>query len=80
MLQDPKTGNVICIMDGGYLTAVRTGAVSGLATKYLARGEEGMTTAIFVAGAQARMQLWGVCESRNVSRAMVCDAIPEAAA
>jgi len=80
MLQDPKTGDVICIMDGGYLTAVRTGAVSGLATKYLARDEEGMTAAIFGAGAQAKMQLWGVCEARDVSRAMVYDAFPDAAA
>lgn len=79
MLQDPKTGDVTCIMDGGYLTAVRTGAVSGLATKYLARDEEGMSAAVFGAGAQAKMQLWGVCEARNIARAMVYDAIPEAA-
>ena len=26
LLQDPATGEVTCIMDGGYLTAVRTGA------------------------------------------------------
>ena len=26
LLQDPATGDVLCIMDGGYLTAVRTGA------------------------------------------------------
>lgn len=37
LLQDPATGNVIYIMDGGSLTAVRTGAASGGATKYLAR-------------------------------------------
>src|SRR5512141_3030481 len=36
LVQNPETGEVICIMDGGYLTAVRTGAVSGLATKFLA--------------------------------------------
>jgi len=79
MLQDPKTGDVTCIMDGGYLTAVRTGAVSGLATKYLAREKAGMTAAIFGAGAQAKMQLWGVCEARDISRALVYDAFPEAA-
>ena len=37
LLQNPETGEVICIMDGGYLTAVRTGAASGVATRYLAR-------------------------------------------
>ena len=28
LLQDSETGEVICIMDGGYLTAVRTGALT----------------------------------------------------
>ena len=32
LLQDPLTGDVVCIMNGGYLTAVRTGAASGIAT------------------------------------------------
>ena len=35
LLQDPETGDVTCIMDGGFLTAMRTGAASGVATKYL---------------------------------------------
>ncbi len=33
LLQDPETGDVICTMDGGYLTAVRNGAVRGITTK-----------------------------------------------
>src|SRR5437867_8507840 len=36
ILLDPETGKPLCIMDGGYLTAIRTGAVSGVATKYMA--------------------------------------------
>jgi ornithine cyclodeaminase/alanine dehydrogenase len=79
LLQDPETGDVICIMDGGYLTAVRTGAVSGLATKYLAKNVEGQVASIFGAGVQAKMQLWGVAEARKLSRAMVYDKIPGAA-
>ena len=35
LLQNPESGDVICIMDGGYLTAVRTGAASGVATSIL---------------------------------------------
>ena len=80
LLQDPETGDVLCIMDGGYLTAMRTGAVSGLATKLLARKDPGQVAAIFGAGVQARMQLWAVCEARQISRAMVYDLRPEAAA
>ncbi|MFC1499828.1 ornithine cyclodeaminase family protein [Candidatus Zixiibacteriota bacterium] len=79
LLQDASTGQVTCIMDGGYLTAVRTGAVSGLATRYLAREDEGQVVTIYGAGVQAIMQLWAVCEVRNISRAMVCDVVPEAA-
>ena len=73
LLQDPETGNVICIMDGGYLTAVRTGAASGVATKYLARKEAGQTAGIFGAGVQAKMQLWAVSEARKLSKAYIYD-------
>ena len=78
LLQDPETGDVICIMDGGYLTAVRTGAVSGVATKYLAREGDEQVAGIFGAGVQARMQLRAVAVVRKLSRAYVFDPSPEA--
>lgn len=78
LLQDPETGDVICIMDGGYLTAVRTGAVSGVATEYLARKDSGQVAGIFGAGVQAKMQLWAVAEARDISRAYVYDISTEA--
>jgi alanine dehydrogenase len=73
MLQNPETGEVICIMDAGYLTAVRTGAASGVATKYLARENGAMTAGIFGAGVQAKMQLWAVSEARKLSKVLVYD-------
>jgi len=79
LLQDPETGDVICIMNGGYLTAVRTGAASGVATKYLARKDNGQVAGIAGAGVQAKMQLWAVCEARQISKAYVYD-ISDAAA
>lgn len=78
LLQDPNTGDVICIMDGGYLTAVRTGAVSGVATQYLARKDSGQVAGIFGAGVQAECQLWAVAEARDISRALVYDISDEA--
>jgi alanine dehydrogenase len=78
LLQDPETGDVICIMDGGYLTAVRTGAASGIATKYLARTEVGQTAGIFGAGVQAKMQLWAVTVARKISKAYIYDISAEA--
>ena len=73
LLQNPLTGDVICIMNGGYLTAVRTGAASGVATKYLARKEKGQVAGIYGAGVQAKMQLWAVSEARTLSHALVYD-------
>jgi len=50
LLQDPETGDVLCIMDGGYLTAVRTGAASGVATRYLAREDKGRKSVYLAPG------------------------------
>ena len=79
LLQDPESGDVICIMDGGYLTAVRTGAASGVATKYLAREDKDQVAGIFGTGVQARMQLWAVTEARVISKVIVYDISDESA-
>jgi len=79
LLQDPETGDVSCIMDGGYLTAVRTGAASGVATKYLAKEKVGQTAGIFGTGVQASMQLWAVSVARKINKTLIYD-INEAAA
>ena len=79
LLQDPGTGDVVCIMDGGYLTAVRTGAASGVATKYLARNDKGQTCSVFGAGVQAKMQLWAMASVRDLAKAWVYDVSPAAA-
>jgi alanine dehydrogenase len=78
LLQDINTGDVICIMDGGYLTAVRTGAASGVATKFLSRDESNQTAGIFGAGVQAKMQLWAVATARELKHAIVFDISDEA--
>jgi alanine dehydrogenase len=78
LLQDISTGDVICIMDGGYLTAVRTGAASGVATKYLAREDKNQVAGIFGAGVQAKMQLWAVATARDIGKALVFDVSDDA--
>jgi alanine dehydrogenase len=72
MLCDPATGKVIAIMDAGYLTAVRTGAASGVATRYLAR-KDAKTCAVFGAGVQARKQLEAMSLVRPIAKALVID-------
>ena len=77
LLNDPRTGALVAIMDAGFLTAMRTGAVSGVATKYLAR-EDARSVGVFGAGVQARTQLIAICDVRPVERALVCDPEQEA--
>ncbi|MEZ4389274.1 MAG: ornithine cyclodeaminase family protein [Candidatus Krumholzibacteriia bacterium] len=79
MLCDPQTGAVTAIMDAGFLTAVRTGAASGVATRYLAREDAAVCT-VFGAGVQARQQLIAVHHVRPLVRALVLDQDPAAAA
>lgn len=78
LLCDPATGQAVCIMDAGYLTAVRTGAASGVATRYLAR-RDAVTCAVLGAGVQARQQLAAVQAVRPLARAWVVDVDAEAA-
>jgi ornithine cyclodeaminase len=75
---EASTGRPVAVMDGTYLTALRTGAASGAATDLLAR-EDAKVAAIFGAGAQGRTQLLAVCEVRDIERAWVYDINPQAA-
>jgi len=76
---DATTGEPVAVMDGTYLTALRTGAASGAATDLLAR-EDARVVAIFGAGAQGRTQLEAVCTMRPIKAAWVYDVVPERAA
>ena len=78
MLCDPETGKAVAIMDAGYLTAVRTGAASGVATKYLAR-EECKTCVVFGAGVQAKKQLEAMKLIRPPEKTFVIDINADAA-
>ncbi len=72
LLNDPRTGAPLAVMDASYLTAVRTGAVTGVATQHLAR-KDAKRVGVFGAGVQAQTQLWAVCSVRAVESANVYD-------
>ena len=76
LLCDPTTGETVAIMDAGYLTAVRTGAASGVATKYLAR-EDSRVCTLFGAGGQARKQIEAVNLVRPLEKIFVVDPVDE---
>jgi ornithine cyclodeaminase/alanine dehydrogenase-like protein (mu-crystallin family) len=72
MLFDATNGRALAIMDGDYLTAVRTGAASGLATDLLARKDSEICV-IFGAGPQGEKQLEAVNIVRPLEKAYILD-------
>jgi len=77
ILTDGTTGAHLAVMDGASLTAIRTGAASGLASELLAR-PGASAAAVFGAGVQARTQLEAACCACNIRRARVYDPDPAA--
>lgn len=71
-LIDPSTGAPLAIMDGTLITALRTGAASGVATKYLAR-KDSQIVGLVGAGRQAISQLEAISEAISISEVNVCD-------
>lgn len=70
VLVDPATGEPAAVMNGRYLTALRTGAASGVATDLLARPDAAVL-AVIGAGAQAREQIVAVAAVRSIRRVLV---------
>ncbi len=69
-LFDGMTGELTAILQADYLGQMRTGAASGVATKYLARPESS-TVGLFGTGKQARTQLLAVCQVRPIKHVSV---------
>jgi ornithine cyclodeaminase/alanine dehydrogenase len=69
-LFDGKTGALLALIQADYLGQVRTGAASGVATKYMAR-PDAASVGLFGAGKQARTQVQAVCKVRRVRRVQV---------
>lgn len=70
LLLNEQTGEAKAIMEAGFLTSMRTGAVSGLATDYLAK-KEASHVAILGSGVQALTQLEAVATVRPITKVSV---------
>jgi ornithine cyclodeaminase len=70
MVMDAKNGQTLALLEGGTLTAIRTGAGGGAATDLLARADS-RTLALFGAGVQAQAQLEATCTVRNIETVWV---------
>ena len=78
-LFDGETGETRALLNAGAITAVRTAAVSGVATRLLAR-EDARTLAILGAGIQAKAHLEAMRAVRDFDRVLVWSRTPGRAA
>lgn len=70
LLFEPEHGRPVAMLDGAEITAIRTAAVSGLATRLLAREDAG-DLVLLGAGEQARSHLEAMLAVRKIRRVRV---------
>uniref|UniRef100_A0A7C3YHN5 Alanine dehydrogenase n=1 Tax=Geoglobus ahangari TaxID=113653 RepID=A0A7C3YHN5_9EURY len=69
---DPETGFPLAVMDGTFITNMRTGAAGGVAAKYLAR-KDSKIVGFIGCGTQARMQFLALKELFDLEQAKCYD-------
>ncbi|MEE8390279.1 MAG: ornithine cyclodeaminase family protein [Anaerolineae bacterium] len=78
LLFSAETGLPVCLMDGGWVTALKTGASTAVTTAYLARSDAATVT-IFGAGTLGRMHLRALACRFDLRHAYIVDILPQAA-
>ena len=79
-LYDSKDGRLLALIEADRLGQLRTGAASGLATRYMARPappDRPVVLGCYGAGYQARTQVEAVCAVRPVGRVQVYSPTPD---
>jgi len=75
LLWGEQTGDLEAVIEAGHMGQMRTGAASGIATRYLAR-LDASRVGLFGTGTQAPAQLEAVCAVRPVERVRVYSRAP----
>ena len=75
---DASKGNIVATLDGESVTAIRTGAVSGLATGMLAK-KDAKVGAVFGTGVQAKSQVEAILAMKNLEKILVFSRTKESA-
>lgn len=78
VLNDSRTGEPLAIMDGAYITEIRTGAATGVTARYFAK-KGSRSAGIIGAGSQGRSNLAALMEVRDIKEVKVVDIKKEAA-
>ena len=74
-LNDSATGDLIAVIEADRMGQIRTGAASGVATRYMAR-DDSKDVGIIGSGYQAETQLEAICRVREIEIARVYSRTP----
>jgi alanine dehydrogenase len=73
----PSTGELECLLDAAYLTALRTGATTAVATRLMTDPEGCRELGVIGSGLEARTNLQAILTVRDVKRVLVYSRTPE---
>lgn len=77
ILNDVETGYPVAVMEGGLITAIRTGQGSAVGAKYLSR-EDSQVLGVVGAGEQGRNNVMAICNVRpSIKKVKLYDLYPE---
>ena len=79
LIQHPENGYPVALIEGGYITNLRTGAVAGIIAKHYAN-RDSRSMAVIGAGVQGRFALDGIKRIVPIEEVRVYDVRPEASA
>jgi ornithine cyclodeaminase/alanine dehydrogenase-like protein (mu-crystallin family) len=77
VLSDRATGEVLALMDAKIITAMRTGAVTGVSIRHLAR-PDARSVGLVGCGVQGYYQVMYACTAREIERIVLFDVNPAA--
>lgn len=78
MLLDPKLGHFLAVMDGAYITNMRTGAQTAVALKYMYKKGKSLSLGLYGAGMQGHTQTMAIAELFDIESVKVYDINPAA--
>ncbi|MDR1359519.1 MAG: ornithine cyclodeaminase family protein [Deltaproteobacteria bacterium] len=79
LLLDPHVGEFRAVMDGAFITNMRTGAQTAVALKYMYAKGKNIRLGLYGAGVQARTQTMAISELFDISGLLVYDINQQAA-
>lgn len=80
LLVHPNYGDFLAVMDGAWITNMRTGAQTAVILRYLLKEKKNITVGLYGAGVQGRTQTMALTSIFNVEKLYVYDPVPAAAA